>query len=144
MYEIKTRRLHSQILTCFIFLVLFKKKPWSYWIKLPFKKKCYSWGRTRLYWYRWHWKLKRIHLGLCLSMRNMGISWLLILLENLLQILTKRRSRCFAIATPGSENRCPLSEKCYRRAYFFSNYVEYLLWISQVSMIFLVIFFTNE
>ena len=26
--------------------------------KQLFRKKCYSWGRTRLHWYRWHWKLR--------------------------------------------------------------------------------------
>ena len=30
------------MLTCFIFLVLFSKKVWIYWIKWPFRKKCCS------------------------------------------------------------------------------------------------------
>ena len=49
MYEIKSRTLRSQILTCFIFLVLFSKKSMFHWKKQPFRKKYYSWGRTRLY-----------------------------------------------------------------------------------------------
>ena len=41
--------------------------------------------------------------------------------------INQKTKQAFLIGTPGSENRCPLSEKCYRRAYFFSNHVEYLL-----------------
>ena len=55
MYEIKWKRQRSQILTCLIFTVLFSKKSRFHWKKKPFRK---SWGRTRLYWYRWHWKLR--------------------------------------------------------------------------------------
>ena len=40
------------------------------------------------------------------------------IVDNLLEILTKRRGQAFY-------NRCPLCDKCCRREYFFIIHVEY-------------------
>ena len=42
-------------------------------------------------------EIQRIHLGLCSSMRNVRISQQSMMAENLLEILTKRRSRNFTV-----------------------------------------------
>ena len=43
--EIKSRRPQLQILTCFIFLVLFSNRSRFYSRRQPFIKSCYSWER---------------------------------------------------------------------------------------------------
>ena len=48
-------------------LVLFSKKTRFHWRRRQsFKKICYSWGRTKWYWYIWQWKtwiyLKKMNL----------------------------------------------------------------------------------
>ena len=40
------------------------------------------------------------------------------IVDNLLEILTKRKGQAFY-------NRCPLCDKCCRREYFFNIHVEY-------------------
>ena len=42
-YEIKSRRPRSQILTCLIFLVWFSKTLRFHWKRQPFRKSCCSW-----------------------------------------------------------------------------------------------------
>ena len=52
------------------FSALFPKKSRFHWRRQTFRKRWYSLGRIKPFWYRRHW----IYLDLCSSMRNVGIS----------------------------------------------------------------------
>ena len=56
-YQITSKRLRSQMYF-FIFLVLLSKTITFKLNSTTLHKKCDSQGRTRWYWYRWHWKLR--------------------------------------------------------------------------------------
>ena len=73
---------------------------------------------------------QKLHLELCSSMKNVGISQESKMVENLLKILAKKCRR-FTISY-----KCPFSDKCCGREYFSSN-----LWNIYCEMIFLVIFY---
>ena len=121
MYEIKSRRLRSQILTCFIFLVLFSKN--------GFVKKSNPSEKNVIV----EEELDCIDID---DIGNLEDSPRLVFIDEdcgnlivvndggeLIEILTKRRSQTFY----NSLKICPLSGKCCRREYFFSSHVEYLL-----------------
>ena len=132
MYEIKQRRVLSQILTCFIFLVLLSKY-YGFVKKNHPSKKNVIWRKNQIALIEMTLETYRVHLGSCSSMRNVRISQQSMMVKNVLEILAKK-IRCFTIAC-----RCPLSDKCCRREYFFSNQWN-IYWESQVSIVFLVIF----
>ena len=52
-YETKSNKLRHSI-----FLVLFSKESRFHSRRQAFRKSCYSWRRTRFYWYRWNWKVR--------------------------------------------------------------------------------------
>ena len=93
MYEIKQRRVLSQILTCFIFVVLFSKY-------YGFVKKSHSSKKKKKLYLRKNQialiemtlETQRIHLGSCSLMRNVGISQWSMMVENVLEILAKKKS----------------------------------------------------
>ena len=113
MYETKQRRFLSQILTCFIFVVLFSKYYGFVKKSHSSKKKLYL-RKNQIALIEMTLETQRIHLGSCSSMRNMGISQWPMMVKNVLEILAKK-VRCFTIAY-----RCPLNNKCCRREYLFS------------------------
>ena len=91
MYEIKQRRVLSQILTCFIFYyfqnITISLKKATLQKKVIFEKELDCTDRDDI------GNLdQRIHLGSCASMRNVGISQWPMIVKNVLEVLAKKMS----------------------------------------------------
>ena len=100
----RSRRIRSQMLLCFIFLVLFSKKT-TFWSRgATFRKNCDNQGRARWYWYRWY----------CGNPKVFADD------EELTRNINEKKK-------PGVSQayRCSVCGRCSRWEYFFNKYVKY-------------------
>ena len=127
-YKTKSIRLRLKKLICFIFLLLFSKKTRFHWRRQTFRKRCYSWGRTKPFWYRWHWKLREFINKECGNLKVVNDDEELTRNINQKKKLDVSQIACW----------CSLCDKS-KRKYLFDNHAAIMLRISWARVIFLLI-----
>ena len=132
-YKTKSIRLRLKKLICFIFLLLFSKKTRFYWRRQTFRKRSYSWGRTKPFWYRWHWNFREF-TWICVINKECGN----LKVVNGDEELTRNINQKKKLDVSQIACWCSLCDKS-KPKYLFDNHVAIMLWISWARVIFLLI-----